>query len=89
MAKAAKSLAKTKLKWTGALVSCYVRDMKNRRLGPVLGIVRGVSTNQAAVEDEGGDEYSATGLLVEIPDLGRNVTYGEWPVRFEDAKIER
>lgn len=89
MAKPAKSFAKTKLKWTGALVSCYVRDIKNRRLGPVLGIVRGISTNQAAMEDEGGAEYSATGLLVEIPDMGRNVTYGEWPVRFDDATIER
>lgn len=89
MAKASKSLAKTKLKWTGAIVQCYIRDHLGKRRGPVMGVVRGISTNQAAVEDEGGPEYNATGLLVEIPDLGRNATYGEWPVRFDDARIER
>jgi hypothetical protein len=89
MAKAAKSLAKTTLKWSGAIVSCYIRDMHDKRRGPVEGVVRGISTNQKAVEDEGGAEYNATGLLVDIPELGRNITYGQWPVRFDDATIIR
>lgn len=89
MAKAAKSLAATKRKWVGAIVQCYIRDHAGKRKGPLYGVVRGISDNQVAVEQEGGREFNATGLLVEIPDLGRHTTYGEWPVRFDDARIER
>lgn len=86
MASPSKIISILRRKWYKAVVSCYTRDMHGQRQGPYYGIVRGIATNQAAVEDEGGDFYEATGLLVDIPKLGRNVTYGEWPVGFEDVE---
>lgn len=75
-------------KWVGKPVRCFVRDYMGVRRGPYFGQVTGLSTNEATMEDEGGDTYEATGLLVDLPTLGRNSTYGEWPVRFTDVEID-
>ena len=73
--------------WVGQSVSCFIRTIEGKPQGPYLGTVKGLSTNEAAAEDEGKVIYEATGLLVEIPELGRNVSYGEWPVWFSDAAL--
>ena len=71
--------------WVGRSVRVFVRDSRFRRVGPYVGIVKGLSDNAEVMENEGKDQYDATGLLVSIPELGREVTYGEWPVLFKDA----
>ena len=66
---------------------CDVRDLRNRKIGPFKGIVKGLASNEDDVEWESRLEFDATGLLVEIPELGVNECYREWPVRFTDAEI--
>lgn len=73
--------------WVGQNVSCYTRDLASKRIGPFNGTVTGISSNEAEAELQGRAEYHPTGLLVRIPDLGRHVCYGEWPVHFSDACI--
>lgn len=83
-------LIRSRIKWLRkrpVQVICYIRSVNNAKIGPFIGTVVGISDNQVAVESEGGKTYDATGLLVKIDALGRNETYGDWPVRFEDAKI--
>jgi hypothetical protein len=88
MARPTKSLKATEKKWIGAKVKCYLRTQDGKRSrGLSYGIVRGITTNQAAAEADGREEYSATGLLVEIPDLVKHPVHGDWPVRFDDAEI--
>jgi hypothetical protein len=72
-------------RWLGKAIVCFTRGYHGERIGPYAGIVIGISDNQVAVEAEGGRVIDATGLLVEIPKLGRNHDYGEWPVRFGDV----
>ncbi len=86
-ARPSRTIVAQTLRWVGQSVKCYIRSIDHRRLGPYAGIVRGLATNQATVDDEGGSKYFATGLLVEIRELGRNQLYGEWPVIFGDAEI--
>jgi len=74
-------------KWVGARVSVFIRKMNKEKKGPYEGICKGLSDNAVAAEDEGSRCFDATGLLVEIPFLGRNETSGEWPVSFVDAEI--
>lgn len=86
MASPSRTISILRRKWYKAVVSCYTRDIHGERKGPYYGIVRGLSDNQVAVEAEGGEIYDTTGLLVDIPALGRHITYGQWPVLFEDAQ---
>ncbi len=85
--KASASLKRTERQWLNKLVTVYVRSLDNKKLGPYRGTVKGVSTNEVSATDEAAREFHATGLLVEIPELGRNTTYGEWPVYLADAVL--
>ena len=85
--RASRSLKRAERQWLNKPVTVYVRSLDNKKLGPYRGTVKGVSTNEVAATDEAAREFGATGLLVDIPDLGRNSTYGEWPVRFSDAVL--
>lgn len=76
-----------KIKWLGRSVRVFIRGSDSSRKGPYFGVVRGLSDNEVAMEDEGGTTFEATGLLVEIPELGRESTFGDWPCRFDDAEI--
>lgn len=86
--KPAPEVARLERQWVGKRVRCDVRGMGSGvRYRDQIGTVRGISTNQAEAEDMGYREWGATGLLVEIPDLGRTSVYGEWPVFFGDARV--
>lgn len=85
--KPSKQVKQMRKQWIGKRVTCFIRNIRNEREGPHHGTVKGLTTNQAALEDEDGDEYDATGLLVDIPELGHHCIFGEWPVRFSDATL--
>lgn len=74
-------------RWLGRSIRCFVRDVYGRSIGPHVGTVKGLSSNEVSARDEGASQWEYTGLLVEIPELGRNQTYGEWPVEFSHAKL--
>lgn len=89
-ARPTKALLAAERKWVGKQIRCYLRGLRNEKEGPYIGTVAAVADNQAEVEDEGigtDGTYGPTGLLVTIPEKGRNTTLGEWEVRFEDAEI--
>lgn len=65
-------MKKASKRWLGKNVKCYTRGFRNERIGPFDGLVKGRADD--------GD------LLVEIPSLGHNQIFGEWPVQLRDIQ---
>lgn len=86
--KPSKSLIKARKKWLGKNVIFCRLDQHGRKIKESrIGIVRGISDNQAEMEANARDVYNETGLLIECAELGFNPEYGEHPVDFQNAEI--
>jgi hypothetical protein len=86
--KPSKSLIKARKKWLGKNVIFSRRDRSGRKINIFhLGVVKGLSDNQAEMEANAREIFNETGLLIECSELGQNSTYGDYPIRFEDAEI--